>query len=405
MATTETNQSLVKFSGNKIQPDERTSLQTNDRVDLKSSSSQETPKKKWTFLHYGAADNSLKDFITADVNEMEKVGSTDLMNVISMLDRGGSDCKIYYVKKDEDKDKLNSEVIRDMGETNMGDPKILTNFIVDMTKKYPAEHFTLILANHGKGWEGAFGDDSSKTKIMPTPNIRKAIEEAQKITGIKIDIIGFDACRMATGEVATELRNCADYLVAPEEDEGGDGWNYAPLLSGNTLKIIDKALRSRLNIAPKDFAKKMVELAEKERFSIPTLSAIDLNKIEKYEEAVNKFSQAILDTNTASDIFKEISKKTQFYSVDHCKDQYHFCELIVNSPEIKDESLKKAAQELMDYIAKELIIKEQHSTEYPGSHGITAEIPNDKGIIDPAYQDLIFAKETKWDEAMNKILS
>jgi hypothetical protein len=293
-------------------------------------------------------------------------------------------------------------MIKDMGNTNMSDPKTLTNYIVEMTKKFPAEHFALILADHGAGWKGALSDDTSEDS-MSTPNIRKAIEDAEKITGVKIDIVGFDACLMATGEVATELKNAAKYMVASQESEGGAGWNYTPLLNSRTLKSFDRALRSRLNISPKDFAIKMIDNAQMDQESIPTLSAFDLSKIDKYEESVNKFSQAILDTNTPNKVLTTIAKKTQDFSFMSSKDQYHFAELITKSTDIKDESLKKAAQDLMNTIIKELIIKEEHSDRCPDAHGVTAEIPDRSGIKDPKYQDLLFAKETLWDEAVNKM--
>jgi hypothetical protein len=56
----------------------------------------------------------------------------------------------------------------------------------------------------------------------------------------------------------------------------------------------------------------------------------------------------------------------------------------------------------MDFISKELVVKEEHSARYANSHGVTAEIPSYGGLKDPAYQNLKYAKETKWDEAVNK---
>jgi hypothetical protein len=390
------------FSGDGNVKNQQSNLSP-DKVDLNSSLPDKTTPKKWTFLHYAAADNNLISSIYRDVNEMEKVGSTDLMNVISILDKGGNDCKIYNLQKDGNMSKINSPVIKDLGNTNMSDPKVMTNFLVEMITKYPAEHFAFIISDHGLGWRGAVADDTSKD-FMSIPKIRQALEEAQKITGVKIDILGFDACLMASGEVATELKNTAEYMVASQESEGASGWAYTPLLSSDTLKRLDTDLRNRLNISPREFAERMIENAKHDQYSIPTLSAFDLKKIDKYEESVNKFSQAILDTETPDNILKELSKKTQNFNQSSSKDQYHFAELITKSSQINDEILKTAAMELMNVISNELIFREQHSKKYTNAHGVTAEIPGFTPIKDQRYKELVFAKETLWEEAVNKFL-
>ena len=47
----------------------------------------------------------------------------------------------------------------------------------------------------------------------------------------KLDIIGFDACLMATYETATVANKYADYLIASEESEPGTGWYYTNWLN------------------------------------------------------------------------------------------------------------------------------------------------------------------------------
>jgi len=44
-------------------------------------------------------------------------------------------------------------MIEDLGETNTGDPKVLSDFILWGAKNYPAEHYLVVVWNHGAGWD------------------------------------------------------------------------------------------------------------------------------------------------------------------------------------------------------------------------------------------------------------
>jgi hypothetical protein len=366
--------------------------------DLVCLGTEKAMPKKWTIMHYTAADNNLTEFMVHDVNEMEAVGSTKNMNLVVQLDKGGSDCKRYYLTKDKDYKNINSPVLQDMGSINMADPKVLTDFIVFAQKNYPAENYALILSDHGGGWPGAIEDDSHGG-WMTTPDIRKGIDDAIAQTGKKIDVLGFDACLMASTEVAYELKDDAKFMVASEQTEGGDGWSYTPLLTQKSLKVLERSLRERLNIPPDEFAKKMVSLAQGIQVSLPTMSATDLSKMNAVADASNLFAGQIILTDTPKAVLKNIIWNTQSFS--GFKDYYHFAEQVANSNEITDTKLKKSATGMMEAL-KSAVIAEEHSKIYPNAHGLTAEIPS-HGSTRAQYKDLKFAKDTQWDEAMERL--
>lgn len=85
-------------------------------------------EKQWTLMVYLAGDNNLDSAGVADLQEMKKVGSTDQVNVLAQFDRRGSTqaTKRYYIHKGG---TLEKDVLASLGETNMGDPKVLENFI------------------------------------------------------------------------------------------------------------------------------------------------------------------------------------------------------------------------------------------------------------------------------------
>ena len=369
-----------------------------DKISISGKENKFSVPKKWTIMHYSAADNDLKDYLVDDVDDMEIVGSTNNMNLVVQLDQGKGNSKRYYLETDSDPFAINSPVLADLGETNMSSGKTLEDFIESAMKDYPAEHYALIISDHGEGWKGAIQDDSHDG-WMTTPTIRKGIEAGLKKSGKKLDILGFDACLMGNTEVAYELKDTANIMVASQENEGLDGWPYTPLLSSKALNSIEKSLRSRIDLSPKEFAKKVVEEAKEYPYTLPTLAAIDLTQMDNIADKSDKFADAILKTNTDNEILKALTRETEEFS--GLRDQYHFAQLVSESKDIKDNNLKKTAKGLMDSI-KKAVIAEQHTASFPNAHGLTAEIPT-YGSVRSGYEELQFRKNTKWAEAMNKI--
>ena len=374
-----------------------------DSVSIGGSDSVEKTKKKWTVLLYSAADNNLESALVRDVAELESVGSSNNMNLVVQLDRGEKPsslsggwegCKRFYLTQDNDKSTINSPALADLGHVNMSDPKVLSEFIQWGIKEFPAENYMLVMSDHGAGWPGAL-EDESHGGFASTPDLKSAIADAEKKTGERIDRIGFDACLMASTEVAHELSSVGDFMVASQNVEGGDGWPYSKIFSSKTAEAMKNALDQRFDIAPEDVAMKMVN--DSHGFpSISTLAAIDLAKVKDLTAATDKFAQVLMDSSVNKETIKNIAKKTKsWYGF---KDQYDFADKLIKEPSIKDEKLKAAAKE-MQAALKEAVIAEQHSSAENGAHGLSLEI-SPSGVKKEGYADLQFAKDTKWDEAM-----
>lgn len=362
----------------------------------------EPAKKKWTFMYYGAGDNNLSHYIYLDVDEMEAVGSDANTNLISQLDQSSGNCKRFYLQKDNQVGKITSPAAEDMGPSvDMSNPKTLTDAIVWGVTNYPAENVAVIISDHGAGTDGAVADDrdGSFGELMSPINLQKAIKDAQSITGKKLDVLGFDACLMANTEVAYQLKDCADYLIASEQTEGGYGWPYTKILTEKLLNKLQRTLRNKINVTPKDLALKVIKDAEGSQGDLPTLSAIDMAKMNDLAKTVDAFAKELINTNTPTKKLKDLIGKTQtFYGF---KDVYDFAQRIIDEKSIKDENLKNSCKMVIDSI-KETVIAEQHSKSYPGAHGIQIDIkPTDAPSKE--YKELDFAKDTNWDEAWEKI--
>ena len=123
------------------------------------------------------------------------------------------------------------------GRKAMTDPTNLSDFIKYCASKYPADRNFLILWDHGGGSVSGYGYDEKNTK-SGSMNLA-GINSALKTAGVSFDIIGFDACLMATAETAIMLDSYGDYLIASEETEPGIGWYYTNWLTqlGNNTSV------------------------------------------------------------------------------------------------------------------------------------------------------------------------
>ena len=368
-------------------------------------------KKKWTILLYSAADNNLESALTADVAELEAVGSNKNMNVLVQLDRGEKPsgisggwegCKRFYLNGDNDTSMINSPSLKDMGQVNMADPKELADFVEWGIKNYPAENYMLVMSDHGMGWFGALEDESHKG-WMSMPMIEDALKTAQKATGEKINVIGLDACLMGGLEPGYQLREVADYMVASQNTEGAEGWPYLKIFTSKLMKEIQRSLDSKFTISPEQVAKKAVN--DSAGFSsISTLSAIDLSQMKYVAEATDDFARAIMSTDTSMVDLRKIARSTKQWH--GFSDQIDFAERIMKDPTITDENLKEAAEAMINAVS-DAVIAEYHSPGQKGANGLSLEIsPNggDKAATIKGnkvkYGDLAFAKDTLWDEAM-----
>ncbi|MFN3996125.1 MAG: clostripain-related cysteine peptidase, partial [bacterium] len=282
---------------------EKLETKIDDSYNAETKVEEEGKKKKWLVIHYGAGDNNLASFIFSDTDELEKVGSDGNTHVISILDVGKQwgvpfrGARIFYLKQDDQTGKINSPIMKNLGQVNMADPKFMAEVIKEVIKRFPAENIAIIIGDHGAGWEGAVEDDSAGGKFMKIGEIREALEEVSKSIGKKIDVLAFDACLMAMAEVGYELKNAVKYMVASEQLEGGGGYNYTILFSkamANAIKNLQSASLLKIKVGPEEFAKIIVEAAKEYSYDIETISAVNLDKAVDLAKAINSFAETVL---------------------------------------------------------------------------------------------------------------
>jgi len=376
----------------------------------------------WLFMVYLDADNNLESAGIDDMNEMETAGSNDNVAVVVQMDRAERDyaddttngnwtgAKRFYVTQDTDTSIINSPVIEDLGEVNMGDPAVLQSFIEWAVANYPAQHYALVLWNHGSGWREREGsgesvksicvDDESGDELTMT-ELRSALNAANLSTGKTLDIVGFDACLMQMAEVAYQVMGSAsrplvDITVGSEETEPGDGWDYAATLT---------ALTANPAMTPAGLATQIVnDYVSSYSSSLDiTQSGVDLDYMEALATAIDSF--AIAMTNATGDwtAISTARSQAQEYYYYYYIDLYHFAQL-VNQDATISQTVRDAASDVMTAVTN-AVIAEGHTVSVGDSHGLSIYYPETSGNYFSNYEtDVLFATDTHWDEFLYAIL-
>ncbi len=196
-----------------------------------------------------------------------------------------------------------------IGRKSMTNASTLSDFITYCTDNYPADRYMLVMWDHGGGSISGFGyDEIFPGKSMTLDKIGTALKDS----GCKFDIIGFDACLMATLETAITIEPYADYLIASEETEPGKGWYYTNWLNALSKNTSMSSLDIGKNIID-DF---IVSYKDSPRDKT-TLSLVDLAELKgTIPETFSNFSKASakLIDNDEYKVISDARSKTREFS-------------------------------------------------------------------------------------------
>ncbi|MBF0498748.1 MAG: hypothetical protein HQM09_01335 [Candidatus Riflebacteria bacterium] len=348
-------------------------------------------QKEWTFAVYLNADNNLDPFGVEDQNEMAKVGSNDWLNVVTLIDREKGPASYNYITKGK------IQKLKDLGELDMGDWHQLVTFAKWVKASYPANHYALVIWNHGSGWKkkdhavtrGISYDDSSNNHIT-TAQLGQALGEIKTALGKNIDILGFDACLMQMAEVAFVCREKVDYIVGSEETEPGKGTPY------------DDALKTLTKTTPvEDFAKAWVKayIASynhgSQGYEACTQSLLKVSELDGVIDAMNGFAKAAIAGKFANEFTTALSQVQKFAEPENV-DLIHLMNLLKVS--VNDMALKTAIDKVLAACDKAILANGNIDDTMKNAMGLAVYFPPDSYAFDSTYTSLEFCQAGMWDE-------
>jgi len=435
-------------------------LRNNETTDSECSTLNcDRPKRKWTILVYIAADNDLHYFAWNNIKQLA-AGANENIYIIVQLNEPGRNKKTqrYLIEKNK-AILLNKE---NQQKLDSGDPQTLIDFCIWSIKNFPAENYVLDLSNHGSGIidrsaarlinpaelfvlnpsnllleldrsieflefiekprkkrvynediddnvndpKGVCFDETFQSYLTnqkleyALKTICSEISLSQNIKNFKFSMFWVDACLMQMLELANLLKKYANILIASEEVELGPGWRYDKI-----LKFLETP-----NINSIAFARHVVKAYEETYLGITndfTLSAINLELIEKLENNVNAISEILIDMlqnqkdNSVKNIIKKCKSNVAFEEpsyIDLGGFYENLSKNLINFEFNKDQeyliiSLKNSLKEGLDII-NEVVIENVAGSNITYAKGISVYFPEKR--IHSSYHKTNFAQTNQW---------
>jgi len=196
-----------------------------------------------TILVYMSAENNLSvySFDRSDLEEMREASRhlDDRYRLIVYYDGLGSNPP--YIGRLRDGQLVDSVA---MEESLSSDPTVLERMLRYTRTTYPAPSYGLVLWGHATGWlftddvappsnRRSYGGDTGTGSAsaydsgnfwMNVPDMAEAIANA--MGSERLLFLFADCCNFCSAEIAYELRNVTDYLIASPAEIPGDGAPY-----------------------------------------------------------------------------------------------------------------------------------------------------------------------------------
>jgi hypothetical protein len=382
-------------------------------------------KTSWTIMLYIAADDTLANFAVESLKQLNKsasarTGATDAASVVvaahfafpadpsisgSAKGKGPSNNTVHqYIFKADSSESHNSMQVRTLPKpvktsektnssdeantlvnANLSEEVALKQFLDWAYKECNAEHYALILWGHGPEllFQPIESDpNGDRNNLYLTPQqLRGALEEWQKGSGTRLDVIGFDACSMSMFEMAYELNGLAKYMVASQDDVPDLSFPYDNLIE-LFRKLGNKDLESLLMKGVDGYVNTYKDCICNTATGMKavTLSALNLNKCDALENAVRLLADELTkakDEPGLGDRLIKARKLSKDYVGGLYVDLHDFCTNLRGQVSQKSEwqYIESACQSVLDALNQgksNLILK---NSDDDRGHGVSIYLP------------------------------
>lgn len=192
-------------------------------------------------------------------------------------------------------DHTGLSLLEELPMANMGEADTFADFLAYGKEHFPSKKVMVNLWNHGGGSiSGVAFDENYRNDALTLEELHMAFTSVYEgdSENPPIDMVGFDACLMATLETACILYEVATYMVASAEIEPGCGWDYTGMA---------QALAAQPDLSPLELGKAICvtyyEACDEWDLSDNiTLSVVNIGKIPKVYDAFHHYGMEALGT-------------------------------------------------------------------------------------------------------------
>ena len=324
-----------------------------------------TERKKWTLMFFFASDNILSPSMLTQIKAIKSAGYQQDTNVLLHFDPNekGAPTRVFEINQtdrllnnpsrigDGDGPLVSALTGDDITSHAVGGLKAeeidrieakdaLGKFLNICRQEYPADHFMLFLIGHGMvvGGDAFLPDDNpiSAIKLTDLGTILNTFCGEIKSNNGVLELLGMHSCSMSGVEVAYQLKDTANYMLASQGVSFMGAWPYRQLL----IKIFKAVETERVDPNKPVNVPELVEsvhdmcIQHSADFMVGGYSAdlclCTLNKahITKLDEPIKQLGGALkdgLDDDRCRHFILLAHWKSQSYWQETYTDLYDFC--------------------------------------------------------------------------------
>jgi Clostripain family len=402
----------------------------------------------WTWMVYLATNNNVWEYGQDSVNRIRAATLGDGIRVAIQQTNPARTVRSLLGAGPEQKSEL--------GKVDSGAPATLLEFVTWAIQQAPAERYALVLWSHGSGWEPseieriaqqaqpkvpvtageltqrgegdqgrqtffssslrtilardtpadraiAFDDGSGHS--LDTIELGNVAAEVHKLLGRPLDLIGMNACQMASAEVAYQLREHALVYIASQEDMPAESWPYDDILTRLAAEpTLDAMALARLIVERYCTwfreSRDMQELWGKDGYPPGvTLSAISLVHAERLATASKSLAEALqADLPGQLNALWNAHRRAKAFKFRQY-DLATFCRGLMEHAEAAQATKDAANAVLAALNDPALMLANSHTASaYAGTGGASVYLmfPEPGQTLSPYYAETNFAAETHW---------
>lgn len=375
----------------------------------------------FVLMLYMGGDNSLSSYIAANIDDIADAGLPSGTQILIQ-----ADFPIDGMKRLMISGKKVVELAA-VGHVDSTSGAVIADFVAWSRRVFPAARYALVISSHADAWKnsssmrGTLITDNSADKTGDPVEIAAYIQGAlQTFEGYHrpLDLLVFDACSMATIEVALQFRNCAAYTVFSQAFVPASGFPYGSIVSAIAAKGVEK-LDSRAigTLICDEYRKKYIDAA----IRLPaTVSMVNNSAFASFMPVLNKYFAAIhaekdlLATVLANlrDSLEVVSEEGDKKYVVQAfeKAEYRDLRSLVENAENPMPSIKIESEDLLDEFAGLIAVNYRSAVAFPGATGLSITLPDAKtyateyvGSSPSKYFQLEFCQTTIWEDLLAAI--
>ena len=404
-----------------------------------------------TILCYLNGDNDLSQEVLHTLDMMETVGSSAQVNVIALVDghpnwlgpykAQWANTRLVRLESDPVIGIINSRVLEEWGEENLGNPATLRKFIQTAIARYPADRYLFYTFAHSQGvietrrYAGnkmgkektvSISRDDTDQETMTLSAFKGAIQGA--LDGRRFELMVLFSCLTNMVEVGYALSEVTDYMVGSEDEirlVNQPAGSYQ--IRGLHFEEVIAQLRDTPSASAQSLGRRIVDshvnnyqrdvVLPTEPGTTPDIcrfpagmALVDCGAMDSLVRALDDMAGLfIAQTKTPGIVagmrnaLSETQRFASFLNMEYYDLQGFVRHLRSN---LQHPDLQKACDDVLNILLNKVLLYERH-TEDCKATGMSIYLSNPL-IPENIYQthqsmylDTRFSKETRWDEMID----